>query len=123
MSTLTFQQATHWQEGRRLRAWELYLAGWKHQAIADALGLTKGAVSQWFKRAWVEGPVSFRYRKRPGSRPKLPAAQQARLPALLERGAEAFGFRGNVWTQPRIAEVIRLECGVQYDPSWGWAAS
>ena len=39
-------QATNWREGRRLRAWELHQQGWKQQEIADALGVTQGAVSQ-----------------------------------------------------------------------------
>lgn len=117
MSTLTSQQAVHWREGRRLRAWELRQAGWKLQDIADALGVTKGAVSQWLKRAREEGLEALRYRPRPGSQPKLAAEQQARLPGLLEQGAEAFGFRGNVWTQPRVTEVIRREFGVRYHPS------
>lgn len=117
MGPLTSHQATNWREGRRLRAWELHQAGWKQQAIADALGVTKGAVSQWLTRARAEGPEALRHRKPPGSQSKLTAEQQARLPGLLERGAEAFGFRGTVWTQPRIAEVIRREFGVRYHPS------
>ena len=44
-------QATNWREGGRLRAWELHQKGWKQQAIAEALGVTQGAVSQWLKRA------------------------------------------------------------------------
>ena len=42
-------EAKDWKEGRRLRAWELYQAGWKQVAIAEALGVTPGAVSQWLK--------------------------------------------------------------------------
>ncbi|MCA1715656.1 MAG: helix-turn-helix domain-containing protein, partial [Actinobacteria bacterium] len=40
-------QATDWREGRRLRAFELKHQGWKQREIADALGVSKGAVSQW----------------------------------------------------------------------------
>ncbi len=39
-----------WREGRRLRAWELHQQGWKQTTIAEALGVTQGAVSQWVKR-------------------------------------------------------------------------
>ncbi len=34
-----------WLEGRRLRALELYETGWKAIRIAEALGVTRGAVS------------------------------------------------------------------------------
>ncbi len=47
-----------------------------------------------------------------GSHPQLSAEQLAQLPALLERGAEAYGFRGQVWTCRRVAEVIRRTFGV-----------
>jgi transposase len=117
MGLLTTYQGTNWREGRRFRAWELFQAGWKQQNIANALGVTKGAVSQWLSRARREGPEALHHRKPPGGPAKLSPEQEQRLPALLERGAEVFGFRGNVWTQPRVAEVIRREFGVRYHPS------
>ena len=36
---------TNWRDGRRFRAWELYQEGWMQRDIADALGVTQGAVS------------------------------------------------------------------------------
>jgi transposase len=54
-----------------------------------------------------------------GSLPRLTAAQMAHLLELLERGAEAFGFQGEVWTQPRVAALIRAEFGVTYHPAHG----
>jgi len=110
-------QAVDWREGRRLRAWELSQLGWKQKDIAVALGVTKGAVSQWLKRAREEGPEGLRRRKAPGRLPRLSQEQRAELPRLLERGPEAYGFRGAVWTEGRIAEVIRRIFGVSYHPS------
>ncbi len=48
---------------------------------------------------------------------KLTPDQRAQLPALLDRGAEAYGFRGQAWTCKRVGEVIRRTFGVTYDPS------
>ncbi len=106
-----------WIEGRRLRAWELSQAGWRQKDIAAALGVSKGAVSQWLKRAREEGPAALRHRKGRGPRPRLTEAQRALLPTLLARGPEAYGFRGALWTERRIAEVIRQEFGVRYHPA------
>ena len=36
---------------------------------------------------------------------------------MLARGAEAFGFRGAVWTAGRVATVIKREFGVRYHPN------
>src|SRR5260370_9023004 len=39
-----------WKEWRRRRAWQLWEAGWQQQEIAELLGASEGAVSQWIKR-------------------------------------------------------------------------
>ncbi len=106
-----------YREGRRLRAWELSQAGWAQKRIAEALGVTEGAVSQWLKRARQDGPQALRHRPPPGAPRRLTAAQLARLPDLLHRGPEAYGFRGQVWTRQRVAEVIRVEFGMFYHPT------
>jgi transposase len=106
-----------WREGRRQRAWELKHQGWKQQDIATALGVTPGAVSQWLKRGREQGVEGLRRHPAPGRQPRLSTAQLAQLPALVERGAEASGFRGQVWTCQRVAEVIRRTFGVSYHPA------
>ena len=111
------KQATDWREGRRLRAWELKQEGWNQQKIADALGVSKGAVSQWIKRGREEGLEGLRRRIAPGAIPRLSAEQRASLPELLARGAPAHGFQGDVWTCQRVAEVIHREFGVSYHPA------
>jgi transposase len=100
-------QATNWREGRRLRAYELKQQGWKQTEIADALGVTEGAVSQWMKRAREEGMEGLRHKPPPGATPRLSEDERARLPELLAQGAQAHGFRGDVWTCERVAIVIR----------------
>jgi transposase len=109
--------ATDWREGRRLRAFELKERGWKQTQIADALGVTEGAVSQWMKRAREEGVEGLRHKPPPGATPRLSEEARAKLPELLAQGAEAHGFRGKVWTCERVATVIRREFGVSYHPA------
>ncbi len=91
--------------------------GWKQRAIAAALGVTEGAVSQWIKRARQGGPEALRRRTAPGGRPKLTEGQKAELLAILARGAEASQLRGDVWTTHRVARVIREAFGVRYHPA------
>jgi transposase len=108
------QQLNEW---RRLRAWALAQQGWTGSAIAQALGVTPGAVSQWLKRAREHGPAALHHRMPPGPTPKLTADQCAQLPTLLAHGAEAYGFLGDVWTTKRVATLIRREFGVSYHPA------
>jgi len=117
MDTYRLRKTDSSFEARRFRAWELKQQGWKQKDIAEALGVTAGAVSQWLKRAREEGVESLRRRVAPGSAPRLSAAQRAQLPTLLAKGAEAYGFSGAVWTRARVAEVIRREFGVTYEES------
>jgi transposase len=105
------QQLNEW---RRLRAWALAQAGWSGRTIAQALGVTPGAVSQWLKRAREGGAQALVHRRPPGSAPRLSAEQLAQLPALLSYGAEAYGFLGDGWTSQRVATVIKREFGVVY---------
>lgn len=106
-----------WEELRRLRAWELDQQGWSQTDIAQALGVTCGAVSQWLKTARQAGPAALLSRPVPGRPPKLTPEQLAQLPALLMEGASTYGFRGEVWTCGRVAEVIQHQFGVSYHPA------
>ena len=80
-------RATDWRQGRRLRAWELKQEGWKHQEIADALGVSKGAISQWIKRGREGGVEGLRRRIAPEATPRLSEEEErASLPELLAPG-------------------------------------
>jgi transposase len=107
---------SNWKEARRLQAWHLKQQGWPQRQIAEALGVSAGAVSQWMARARDAGPEALRRRPPPGAPRRLSAEQLARLPALLHRGPTAYGFRGELWTRARVAAIIRLEFGVSYHP-------
>jgi transposase len=87
---LSSQEATDWREGRRLRAWELKQEGWRQQDIARALGVSKGAVSQWMKRAQQEGVEALKHKPPPGAKARLNEDERAKLPELLARGAPAL---------------------------------
>ena len=110
-------QATNCREGRRLRAWQLQQKGWKQPDIAEGLGVTQGAVSQWLKRGREGGVESLRHQPPPGAMPRLSSEQREQLLELLSQGAPALGFPGDVWTQPRVATLIRDRFGISYHPA------
>lgn len=97
-----------------MRAFELSQGGWRQKDIAEALGVTKGAVSQWLRWAREGGVEGLRRRKATGAPPRLTPLEKAQIPRLLELGAAAFGFRGDLWTCSRVAQIIRRAFGVSY---------
>ena len=130
MCSANVEPSGDWKEARRMRAWELVPQGWQQQDVAAALGVSKGAVSQWASRARAGGIAALRRRKPPGGVPQLGAPPRAQLPTLRERGPAACGFAGEIWTLGRVAQVIRQEFGVSYHPTqvgrilkdcgWSW---
>ena len=109
--------STSWKEQRRLRAYEMKKQGWKQRDIASALGVTKGAVSQWIGGADQRGTQTLQAKLHTGRPAELTLDQKREIPDLLSHGAEAYGFRGDVWTCPRISRVIEWEYGVAYHKS------
>jgi transposase len=105
-----------WREWRRLRALHLKQQGWYQRDIAEALGVSEVSVSRWLARAREGGFEALLARSAPGHPPKLSEAQKRLVPEFLWHGAEAYGFRGDVWTRARIARVIEEEFGARYHP-------
>jgi transposase len=106
------------EQWRRQRALQLREENWTLAAIAEALGVTPGAVSQWLTVAQEQGPQALvSQRSRTGRRPKLTAEQTTRLRELLDQGAEAFGYVGEQWHGKRVADLIHREFKVSYVPT------
>lgn len=103
------------REWRRLQAVHLREQGWHRCDVADALDVTERSVSHWTAVARMRGPQGLWSAPIPGRPPALSLEQRQLIPEFLWHGAEAYGFRGSVWTCRRIAKVIEEEFGVIYD--------
>jgi transposase len=111
------RHAKNWKEKRRLHAVKLKRAGWKQQDIANVLDVSPAAVCQWIKQMENTGVQSLCARPHTGRPGELSEAQKQLIPDLLSHGAEAYGFRGNLWTCRRVKKVIEWEFGVSYHRS------
>ena len=74
-------------------------------------------MSQWLARASRQGPASLADQPPPGRPPALHRDQRAQLVTLLEQGAEAHGFLGDVWTRRRVARLIKERFAITYHPT------
>ncbi len=101
-----------WQEDRRLKAWRLKNEGWSQRQIANELGVTEGAVSQWIKRAREGGIESLRSRHRRSRSRGLSEKQLVHMAECLEFGAQAFGFPDDNWNKDRFLWLLENKFGV-----------
>jgi len=69
---------------------------------------------RWREARRKGGAQALRVRFSPGRPLKLDRTQRRRLVNLLLQGPMLHGYRTNLWTTARIAELIRNQFGIQY---------
>ncbi len=82
--------------------------------IVEATGLTQPTISRYITAYKLKGDLSLERPKIGGSKRKITSVQQQELVTALEAGAEANGFRGNLWTRDRVRQLIETKFGVKY---------
>ena len=107
-------------EARRKKAAKLFAKGVSQADVARELAVSRQSVSRWHE-AWTRGGVKeLKSAGRAGRRPLLDSADLALIEKALRRGPKASGFATDIWTLPRITEVIATLTGVSYHPGHVW---
>lgn len=88
--------------------------------VARMVGVVPGAVVAWRQQYERKGEAGLAAKPHPGRKAKLSLAQRKKLLRLLKKGPQAHGYATDLWTLPRVAEVIHKRFGVRYDPSHVW---
>ncbi len=102
------------RERRRQEAVRLIAQGYSQVEAARHLGVTDRTVRNWVRRYRESGEPGLADRPRPGKPCKLSVRQREGLRKRLLKGAQSEGFESDLWTCPRIREVIRRRYGVEY---------
>src|SRR3954468_6072101 len=100
---------------RRLRAVELVEQGESPADVAHFLGCGRSSVYTWVKLA-SQSLESLAARPHPGPTPRLSDAQLKELEALMLQGAKVHGWRTELWTAARAAELIERHFGIRFHP-------
>ena len=101
-------------ERRRRRAVALNEQGYGPSEIARRLNTTPQSVCRWMRQYCRRGAPGLDAKPVPGRPPKLNARQRRGLVRCLLKGAAAFEFATDLWTCPRIAQLIEQRYGVHY---------
>ncbi len=99
-------------ERRRRRAIELLQQGQPPVEVARHLQVDRRSVRRWKAAHAREGAAGLRSRPTPGRPPKLAAPEKKQLEEILLKGAQAAGFPSELWTCPRVLQVIARQFGV-----------
>jgi transposase len=101
-------------EDRRKRALALLDSGESLNEVGRRIGCNPSSVMRWRDARRRGGAKALRVRFSPGRPLKLDRTQRRRLVNLLLQGPMMHGYRTNLWTTARIAELIRKQFGIQY---------
>src|SRR5215471_476515 len=114
------QRDHHAMEQRRMRAADLFERDMIPAEIARRVGVAHQVVSEW-RKAWRQGGrEALRSAGPAGRKSRLTDAQFAEVTTALINGAETNGYATDIWTVPRVAEVIEHITGVAYHPGHVW---
>ena len=105
-------------EQRRRLAVRRVNEGWKQKDVAAFLGVTERAVTRWMAAFRRGGDAAIAAKPTPGRPPKLSGRQERSVLTWLARSPEAFGYKTDLWTTRRLAEVIAKRFGVRFHSNY-----
>src|SRR5262245_14398377 len=105
-------------EARRRLAVQRVNEGWKQKDVAAFLGVSLRAVGSWVAAYRAAGEDGLKGRPHPGPKPKLSSRQERAVLSWLARSPKAFGYKTELWTTRRRAEVIEKRYGVRFNANY-----
>ena len=105
-------------EARRRLAVRRVEDGWSHQDVAAFLGVHPVTVGKWMARFRAKGEDGLAATPTPGRPRFLTAAQEKTVLGWLADPPTGHGFRTDLWTARRVAELIRTELNVTFHPHY-----
>lgn len=105
---------------RRVKGARLLKAG-KHPAeVARLTGVSRQSVMRWQRAIAIKGLAEIARVGRRGRPRRLSDTQLKELAQCLKQGALAAGYATEIWTTPRIAELIAEKFGVRMPSGSVW---
>ena len=103
-----------------MRAVAMLQEGLGLREVARRVGVAPGSVVRWRDAYERVGKEGLKAKPHPGGKPRLSASQRQGLARLLLKGPPAHGYRTDLWTLGRVAQVIDKHFGISYHPGHVW---
>jgi transposase len=105
-------------EHRRRLAVQRVLDGYSTQEVAEFLGVDPSTVRRWLAAFRARGSQGLSARPVPGRPPKLSRTQEKIALRWLADSPTEHGFETELWTGPRLGQLIREEFGIRLHPRY-----
>lgn len=106
------------KEARRRLAIRKVLDGRTQADVADFLGVHPVTVAKWMRAYRSGGDAAVAAKPVPGRPRFLTDDQEAEVRSWLLKKPTDFGFRTDLWTAARVAQLIRDRLGVRFHPGY-----
>lgn len=103
---------------RRFLAVQRVAEGLSTAQVAQVLGVHVETVRLWVRTHKAGGEDALRGTPHPGRKPFLTPGQETQVRAWLTQKPTDHGFRTDLWTAARVAQLIRDRLGVEYHPNY-----
>src|SRR5436190_6037927 len=105
-------------ERRRLLAVERINEGFSTEEVAEFLGIDSRSVRRWVRAFRQHGTAGLAARPLSGRPTKLTPTQEKIVRRWLADSPTEYGFATELWTAPRLAQLIEQEWGVSLHPRY-----
>jgi transposase len=103
-------------EARRCLAVQRAHEGYSAEEIAEFLGVDARSVRRWVAAFRRDGAAGLAARPAIGRPPKLSTAQEKIVRRWLGERPTEHGFATDLWSAPRLAQLIEQEWGISFHP-------
>lgn len=105
-------------ERRRRLAVDRLREGYTQQQVADFLGVNLRTVRKWWRLYRKQGDDGLDAKLHPGRPRRLNRRQEGLILNWIRKNPKSFGFATELWTAPRLAQVIQRKFGIEFHPRY-----